>query len=123
MHSRWTAMGLVVLSLSFWGCGPGKTSIDGIWNVDFGDFGKGALKLKNGAVYAFCYGDGKIGTYSVKGDVVEMLVRFDPGADEVRLSGTIVNRDDTSFVLQLARSGVRLPFESYTGDCGEVIGR
>lgn len=87
--------------------------------MDFGDSGKGAMKLERGGVHAFCYGETKIGTYSVEDNAVKMLVRFNPGANEVDLSGTIVSHDDTGFVLRL-RSGVSLPFESYTGDCSEV---
>ena len=120
MHSGWAATGLIVFALSLWGCGSGETSIDGIWNVDFGNSGKGAMKLAGGRVHAFCYGDVTLGTYSVKDDAVEMFVRFNPGEEETNLSGTIVSRDDAHFVLQLARSGVSLPFESYTGDCSEV---
>ena len=81
------------------------------------------MKLERGKVYAFCYGNTKIGTYSVEDNAVEMLVRFNPGENEINLSGTIVSHDDTGFVLRL-RSGISLPFVSYTEDCSEVeLGR
>lgn len=120
MHSGWTATGFIVVALSLWACGSGETPIDGIWNVDFGKSGSGAMKLAGGRVHAFCYGDVTLGRYSVKDDAVEMFVRFNPGEDEVNLSGTIVSRDYERFVVQLVRSGVSLTFELYTGDCSEV---
>jgi hypothetical protein len=81
------------------------------------------MKLERGSVYAFCYADTKIGTYSVEEDVVKMHVRFNPNAEVVQLIGTIEKQPDGGVILRLSwpRRGASLPFKPYTGDCSEVV--
>ena len=117
--------GLVFLAACFWGCGPRETPMDGVWNVDFGKSREGVLMLERGNVHAFCYGDVKIGTYSVEEEVVKMHVRFNPNAAEMQLIGAIEKQPDAGLILRLSwpRQGASLPFKPYTGDCSEVVRR
>ena len=114
--------GLLLLAAFFRGCGSHETSMDGVWSVDFGESDEGVLRLESGNVHALCYGDTKIGTYSMKQDAVTMKVRFNPGAAEVVFQGTIEKQTDAGLILRLEfPQGASLPFTPYAGDCSEIV--
>jgi len=93
-------------------------TIEGEWLVDFGTQ-EGVLSLWDGNVYAFCYGNAQVGTYSLRDSMLTMIVRFDPTSDDLDLSGRVVPGSDRGFSVR-RRTRTELSFRPYTGDCSEV---
>lgn len=106
------------LGLAAAACGADAT-LDGVWEVDFGST-RGALRLERGRVYAHCYGDHRVGDYSLDGDAVSLHLRLGDGPP-LELSGRLRwhGRVGLSLYPEQPR-GVRLHFVPYTGDCSEV---
>ena len=107
-----------MLGLAAGGCGADGT-LDGVWEVDFGS-SRGALRFERGRVYAHCYGDHRVGDYSLDDDALRMRLRLGDGPP-LDLSGRLRRHGQIGFSLYPQQPrGARLHFVPYTGDCSEV---
>jgi hypothetical protein len=123
---RWSAGVAALATLpAFAGCAPPEPDpIAGQWLVDFGT-SKGVLGMKRGHVHAVCYpGSPSIGTYSLTGDELTLLIDFKGSGRAQDFSGRIVPETEQAhgpFRLHLgsAFDHRTLPFAPYSGECGE----
>ena len=120
----WLALAGLALGLAACGGVPEQDALEGQWLVDFGT-SKGVLAMKRGHVHAACYpGSPAIGTYSLIGDELTLLLDFTSSGRPQDFSGRIVPETDQPtgpFHLKLTADfeGESLPFAPYTGDCSE----
>ena len=117
---RFLIAGVAVLALAFaiFRLVTGS-EVDGVWFVRFEET-EGILGLRDGVVYAQCYGDGvTIGTFQVEDGVLNLLVRFRPDIRQpLPYAGTIARKGD-GFEMDRGKEKPWI-FEPYTGDCSEV---